>query len=43
MRSERRRGDRRRPERPVDEVTPEMMIVGATLGILMVFLALSLV
>jgi hypothetical protein len=43
MASERPPRDRFRPQRPVDEVTPEMMIVGATLGILMVFLALSLV
>jgi hypothetical protein len=42
MASDRRDGDRSRSERPVDDVTPEMMLVGATLGILMLALALYL-
>ena len=41
--AESRRGDQFRTDRPVDDVTPEMMIVGATLGILMIVLALSLI
>ena len=43
MAAEGRRGDRFRPDRPVDDVTPEMVIVGATLGILMIGLALYLI
>lgn len=41
--AEGRRGDRFSTDRPVDDVSPEMMIVGATLGILMIALALYLI
>ena len=43
MAAETPRADRFSPDRHVDDVTPEMMIVGATLGILMVALALYLI
>ena len=43
MASERRSGDRFPQQRTEDDLTPEMVIVGATLGILMIGLALYLI